>query len=129
MQRFNGSSSLFNQPGFLADVVRIGDAHAAYFESLPIDLVREELAAEAVETAVVLTLAYGLQEPVDPFDIERFPDDGSKTHLIHPVVRIFRRGVAAAEHHVVEALDHEWSEPRHRDPLRRFLETELTLTA
>ena len=128
-RRFNGASSLFNQAGFLADVVRIGDAHAAYFESLPIDLVREELAADEVETAVVLTLGYGRREPVDPFDIERFPDDGSKTHLIHPIVCIFRRGVPAAEHHVVEALDHVWSERRHLDPLRRFLETELTLTA
>jgi thioredoxin reductase len=128
-QRFNGASALFNQPAFLADVVRIGDGHAAYFESLPIDLVCEELAADAVETAVVLTLDYGRRVHADPFDIERFPDDGSKTHLIHPVVRIFRRGVVAAEHHVVEALDNEWSEPRHLDPLRRFLETELPLTA
>lgn len=128
-RRFNGASSLYNQAEFLADVVRMGDAQAAYFESLPIDLVREELAADEVETAVVLTLGYGRREPADPFDIERFPDDGSKTHLIHPIVRIFRRGVVAAEHHVVEALDNEWSEPRHLDPLRRFLETELTLTA
>jgi thioredoxin reductase len=127
MQRFNRASSLFNQPGFLADVVRIDDGRARYFESLPIDLVQEELAAEAVETAVVLTLIYGLHEPADPFDIERFPDDGSKTHLLHPFVRIFHRGVVVAEHHVVEALDYEWSEPRHRYPLRHFLQTELRL--
>jgi thioredoxin reductase len=129
MQRFNRSSSLFNQPDFLADLVHIGDECAEYFESLPLDLVREELGAEKVETAVVLTLIYGLHDRLaDPFDIERFPDDGSKTHLLHPLVRIFRRGVVTAEHHVAEALDYEWSEPRHRDPLRRFLQAELALT-
>ena len=127
MHRFNRSSSLFNQPGFLADVIRIGDEQAHYFESLPVDLVQDELAAEAVETAVVLTLIYGLHEPADPFDIERFPDDGSKTHLLHPFIRIFHRGGVVAEHHVAEALDYEWSEPHHRDPLHRFLQTELTL--
>ena len=127
MQRFNGSSSLFNQPAFLADVLN-WRCRPVTSSPCPSTLCGE-LAAEAVETALELTLAYGLQVPVDPFDIERFPDDGSKTHLIHPVVRIFRRGVVDAEHHVVEALDNEWSDSRHRDPLRRFLKNELTLTA
>ena len=42
-------------------------------------------------------------------------------------IRIFHRGGVVAEHHVAEALDYEWSEPHHREPLHRFLQTELTL--
>jgi thioredoxin reductase len=125
MQRFNGASSLFQQPGFLADVIRIDQGQARYFESLPIDLVREELAAGTARPAVVLTLEYGIHD-ADPFDVVRFPDDGSKTHLIHPVVRVVHKGVVTAEHHVAEALDNDWSKPQHKKPLRHFLETELT---
>jgi thioredoxin reductase len=128
--RFNTASSLFNQPGFLADVIRVDEGQARYFESVPIDLVREGLAG-SVRPAVVLTLGgygvYGIYavHDADPFDIERFPDDGSRSHLIHPVVYIVHRDAITAEHHVAEALDYDWSTPDRRRELRRFLRTEL----
>lgn len=125
MQRMNSASSLFQQPGFLGDVIRIDEGQARYFESLPVDLVRHELAAGMPRPAVILTFEYGIRD-ADPFDIVRFPDDGSRTHLIHPVVRIIHRDAVTAEHHVAEALDYNWSKPQYRKPLRHFLETELS---
>ena len=74
---------------------------------------------------VILTFEYGIHD-ADPFDIVRFPDDGSKTHLIHPVVRIVHRNAVTAEHHVAEALDYNWSKPQYTKPLRHFLKTELS---
>jgi thioredoxin reductase len=125
MQRMNSASSLFQQPGFLADVIRIDEGQARDFESLPIDLVRQELAAAMPRPAVILTFEYGIHN-VDPFDIVRYPDDGSKTHLIHPVVRIVHRDAVTAEHHFADALDYNWSKPQYRTPLRHFLKTELS---
>ena len=75
--------------------------------------------------AVILTFEYGIRD-ADPFDIVRFPDDGSKTHLIHPVVRVVHRNAVTAEHHVAEALDYNWSKPQYETPLRHFLKTELS---
>jgi hypothetical protein len=124
-QRMNSASSLFQQPGFLADVIRIDEGQARYFESLPIDLVRAELAAGMPRPAVILTFEYGFHD-ADPFDIVRYPDDGSKTHLIHPVVRVVHRDAVTAEYHVAEALDYNWSKPRYTKPLRHFLKTELS---
>ena len=123
MLRMNSASSLFQQPGFLADVIRIDEGQARYFESLPVDLVREELAG-MLRPVVIFTFEYGINS-ADPFDIVRFPDDGSKTHLIHPVVRIVHRNAVTAEHHVAEALDFNWSKPQYLKPLRHFLKTEL----
>jgi thioredoxin reductase len=125
MQRMNSASSLFQQPGFLADIIRIDEGQARYFESLPIDLVREELPAGMPRPAVILTFEYGIHN-ADPFDIVRFPDDGSKTHLIHPVVRIVYQKTVTGEHHVAEALDYNWSMPQYTKPLRHFLKTELS---
>jgi thioredoxin reductase len=125
MQRMNTASSLFQQPGFLADVIRIDEGQARYFESLPIDLVRQELALGMPRPAVVLTFEYGIHD-VDPFDVVRYPDDGSKTHLIHPVVRVIHRDAVTAEHHVAEALDYNWSKPQYERPLRHFLKRELS---
>jgi hypothetical protein len=120
----NSSSSLFQQPGFLADIIRIDEGQARYFESLPIDLVREELVGMP-RPVVILTFGYGIRN-ADPFNIVRFPDDGSKTHLIHPVVSIVHRNAVVAEHHVAEALDYNWSKPQYKRPLRHFLNTELS---
>jgi len=128
MHRMTTSSALFQQPEFLADVIRVDEGKGRYFESLPIDLVREELAAGIARPAVILTLGYGVHD-VDPFDIERFPDDGRKTHLIHPIVRIVHRGAVTGEHHVAEALDHNWSKARYKEPLRSFLKSELSFLA
>jgi thioredoxin reductase len=126
LTRANGASSLFQQPAFLADVLRFAEDHARHYESLPADLARDELAAEHVGTALLLTLEYGVLGNRDPFDVERFPDDGERTHLLHPVVRTVHDGRIIAEHHVAEDLENDWSAARHVDPLRRFLERELT---
>ena len=125
MQRMNSASSIFQQPGFLADVIRIDEGQARYFESLPIDLVRQEIAPGLPRPTVILTFEYGIHD-ADPFDIVRFPDEGSKSHLIHPVVQIIHRDAVTAEHHVAEALDYNWSKPQYEQPLRHFLKTELS---
>jgi len=124
-QRMNSASSLFQQPGFLADVIRFDEGQARYFESLPIDLIRQEIAAGMPGPTVMLTFEYGIHD-ADPFDIVRFPDDGARSHLIHPVVRIINRDAVTAEHHVAEALDYDWSKPKCKKPLRHFLKTELS---
>jgi hypothetical protein len=44
-------------------------------------------------------------------------------------VRHYRRGVLAAEHHVTENLENEWTGAVHREPLQAFFERELAIPA
>jgi hypothetical protein len=124
MAGINHGSALFQQPGFLADVLVVRDGAARYLESFPLDRFLETAPERRDPLALVLTLEYGHQEHPDPFNIERFPQDGATSHFIHPVVRVYREGVQTAEHHVPEDLENDWSSPFYQEPFRRFLEAE-----
>src|SRR5262245_30940145 len=72
---------------------------------------------------------------LDPFDVSVgriSQDDAAGSSLgryLHPVVRHYRRGALLSEHHVTENLENEWTDPiTHRDPLRVFLQHEMTTT-
>ena len=54
-------------------------------------------------------------------------DRSGESRYLHPVVRHYRRGVLAAEHHVTENLENEWTGAVHREPLQAFFERELAL--
>jgi thioredoxin reductase len=125
MERVNNSSVLFQQPGFLGDVVRVRDGQVSYVESYPVDRFLEQVESQCKQLALMLTLEYGREDHPDPFNIERFPEDGSKSFFIHPVVRVYRGGMQTAEHHVAEDLENDWSSPFYLAPLRRFLDDQL----
>jgi thioredoxin reductase len=127
VERVHGNSALFQQPGFFCDAaVWTPDSGFLYYEELPVGLL-DELSISGLPH-FTLTMEYGHQEYPDPFNIERFPDDGERSHFIHPVIRYSSGNGASVEHHVPEDLENDWRKPHFLDPALAFIErTQSTL--
>jgi thioredoxin reductase len=134
LARINRTSALWQQFGYLADMVRLeGDGTATYLEEVPVDLVREQPQDGGLGdhgAYLLLTLEYGRHhQQMNPFAVDRVArtavDQAEESNFLHPVVRLYRDRQQVAEHHVIEDLEAEWKEPEHIDPLRAFLEAEV----
>lgn len=130
--RVNRSSALWQQFGFLGDVIRIlPDGSARYCEEMPMDHVREgALAGGALHFTI--TLEYGPDhDKVDPFDLnvtriaQNDPERAAQGQYLHPVVRAWKDGALIATHHVTENLENDWTFPHHREPLQAFFKRML----
>ncbi|GAA4541082.1 NAD(P)-binding domain-containing protein [Amycolatopsis samaneae] len=129
--RVNRTSALYQQFGFLADILTVDGGEARYHEEMPIAL----FAASDLSTsdnAFVVTLDYGPDhDKIDPFDanVARARQDAANDegagHYLHPIVRHYRRGELVATHHVTENLENEWNQEIHIGPLRAFLARQL----
>lgn len=126
--RVNRTSALWQQFGFLADVVVLeGNGVAAYHEEVPVDYVHDTDFAAGADCFLV-TLEYGPDhDKVDPFDItvrrvrQNNAADAHDAAYLHPVVRHYRGHELLGEHHVAENLENEWTSAAfHREPLRDF---------
>jgi thioredoxin reductase len=127
IERVNRTSGLWQQFGFLADVITLDVTGARYLEEVPFDAIDHP-------DHFRITLEYGPDhDKVDPFDISvrritqsdaAHADEG---HYLHPVVRHFRDGRLVATHHITENLENEWDSPQiHAEPLREFFAAQLT---
>jgi hypothetical protein len=131
--RVNRSSALWQQFGVMCDVIVADEEGARYYEELPVDYVREQGVEDAASFFTV-TLEYGPDHDlIDPFDISigRIAQaDAERAHqgrYLHPVVRHYADGSPAAEHHVTENLENDWTSPEvHRGPLRAFFAREVS---
>lgn len=120
VERVHANSALFQQPGFLCDAVELTpDSGTRYYQDVPVALLDELDVSD--KPHFTLTMEYGHQEYPDPFNIERFPTDGDRSHFIHPVIRYSDGNGIWAEHHVPEDLENEWRKPQFLDPLLAFL--------
>lgn len=135
IDRVNRSSALWQQFGVLGDVVTVpaeAGAPASYHEEVPVKYVAAGGLGEAAH-AFVATLEYGPDhDTVDPFDVSvpRIAEnDAGNAHdasYLHPVVRHYRHGRLAGEHHLAENLENEWNlPPVHQQPLAGFLKASL----
>jgi thioredoxin reductase len=121
MARVHANSALFQQPGFISDVVVLEpNGFARYNEDMPIDLL-PEAGIGADRPYFALTMEYGHDEHADPFNIVRHPADGARSHFIHPVLRLLRDGALVAEHHVPEDLENDWRKTAFFRPLQDFV--------
>ncbi|WP_329071415.1 NAD(P)-binding domain-containing protein [Amycolatopsis sp. NBC_01480] len=128
--RINRSSALYQQFGFLADVLALERGQARYYEEVPVARVAER--SPDVENAFVITLDYGPDhDKVDPFDFtvkrasQDVANDSGEGHYLHPIVRHYRHGELVATHHVTENLENEWNREVHVDALTAFLTKQL----
>ena len=134
LQAVNRSSALWQQFGFLADVIALGDGGAAgrYQPALPVDHVHDSLMRDRDDYFMV-TLEYGQHLARDPFQIHRphSHDAGQagESHFLHPVIRHCRRGQVLAEQHLMEHLETDWTQPYHVHPLRAFFARQLAALA
>ena len=130
--RVNRSSALWQQFGFLADVVTVAGADARYHEEVPVDYFARaglSTAEHQAQRAFVVTLEYGPDhDRIDPFDItvsRIAQDDVGQAHAaayLHPVVRYRRGGETVATHHLAENLENRWDRADvHVAPLAAFI--------
>lgn len=134
IQRVNRSSALWQQTGFLCDLIVIpkpGEA-ARYYEDMPADYIQDSDFAQHTHYYTV-TLEFGVRSrdrTTDPFAINRIHkndvDHAAQSDFIHPIIRRFQGNTLIAEHHIIEDLAGEWLEDEHVEPLLRFLQKQLT---
>ncbi|MFF5158189.1 NAD(P)-binding domain-containing protein [Streptomyces sp. NPDC000348] len=130
VERVNRSSGLWQQFGFLGDVVTVHDDRALYQEEVPLDYVTDGGLGPAAHRFVV-DLEYGPDhDHVDPFDVtvprvrENDPEHAVDSTYLHPVVRHYREGDLAGTHHLAENLENDWDIPAvHRQPLAAFVKS------
>lgn len=128
IQRVNRSSGLWQQFGFLADVIVFDDVgRGRYYEELPVDWVLESELARSPRYYLV-TLEFGA-DAEDPFDFERPHRDAAdmahESEALHPVVRRYAGPRLVSTHHVMEDIAAEWDDAVHVEPLRAWFENEL----
>ncbi|MER5457541.1 NAD(P)-binding domain-containing protein [Micromonospora sp. NPDC002389] len=131
--RVNRTSALWQQFGFLADVVTVAGPHARYHDEVPVDYFTEtglRTADHDYQHAFVVTLEYGPEhDQVDPFDItvsrvaQNVVGQAHAAAYLHPVVRYHQGGQVVATHHLAENLENQWDRPDvHVAPLTAFLD-------
>ena len=136
IKRVNVSSGLWQQTGFLCDLIVISDGNKAarYFQDLPIDYVHDSEFGHATHYYTVsLEFGYDVDHMPDPFAINRVHKDdvenAAQSAFIHPVIRRFGGDTLICEHHVIEDLASEWVEAVHIQPLLKFLRDQLSTEA
>jgi hypothetical protein len=131
IERVNRSSALFQQFGFLGDLVVVDEqaGTARYYEQVPVDYIADG-GFGSLNSYFVATLDYGPDhDKYDPFDStarqrisQSETERADEGHYLHPVVRHYRNGELVGTHHVTENLENEWTNPAvHREPLAAFI--------
>ncbi|MGP0172643.1 NAD(P)-binding domain-containing protein [Pseudomonas sp. NCHU5208] len=132
MARINQTSALWQQPGFLADVLVLDRVSGSvrYYEELPVDYAKEQWGGPGDEF-FLLTLEFGSRKFDNPFNVPRIARDNvrraEESNFLHPIVRHYRDGLLCAEHHVIEDLAAEWREPEHIEPVLAFIQGAVCL--
>lgn len=131
LERINTSSALWQQYGFLHDVIDLsGEGNEGpYYDELPLDYVKEVFLKNSPHY-ISISLEFG-KVLNNPFAIERnpVPEKAKESVFLHPVFRQYINGEVVAEHHLLENLYGEWrEEENHIQPLREFLTSALIST-
>jgi thioredoxin reductase len=133
LDRVNTGSDLWQQQAFLADLLVAGpDGTAEHRDGLPTVYIREKFIDQG-RHCFVSTLEFGTGAGEDPFTSARVRRDNvaraADSNFLHPVVREYRDGVLASEHHVLEDLEAHWEEEEHVAPLRAYFAERLRAAA
>lgn len=134
IQQVNRTSALWQQFGFLADLIVVDEAEtqAHYYETVPVDYVRTSAFSQN-RHYYLITLEYGPNhDAADPFNVTRIArndiERAEQSNFLHPVIRCFDGHNLVAEHHIIEDLAAEWQEEVHIQPLLEFFHKALVAT-
>ncbi len=133
LSRVNGSSALWQQQSFLADVFIVQDnATVRYFEAMPIAYLQKHF-VDQDQRCFVLTLEFGSSAgDEDPFKVNRIRRDNvakaASSTFLHPAIREYEFGAKVSEHHIIEDLEAVWKEQEHIQPLTRYLDQRIHST-
>lgn len=109
--RINHGSAIFQQPGFMGDMIAIDNNYAYYYNDMPLDYVRQGALGEH-SAYFTISLEYGdFSRIEDPFYIERDPrpEQAHLTAYLHPIIRFYKGRNLVAERHVPEDLENVYS--------------------
>ena len=128
LDRINRSSALWQQFGFMHDVIVVDEDwnRAVYHEEMPLAYIQDGEIAENSHYYTI-TLQFGKVEG-DPFSIARHPEPSKadESVFLHPVIRRWSGRQLVSELHLLEDLFGEWKKPEaHVAPLRYFYMEEL----
>jgi thioredoxin reductase len=121
LTRINRTSALFQQFGFLCDVIT---PDGRYYEEMPLDYV-------PFDECLTISLEYGAgHDAIDPFDVEAGraweADQAHDDRYLHPVIRRRSDGVVVATCRLPEDICNDWTdETVYREPLRAFIKEVL----
>jgi thioredoxin reductase len=122
IDRANTTSALWQQFGYLVDVITVQDGKAHYYEELTQGIVSD---SDLAQFSHYYTFSLEFNKvPDDPFEIHRKPMPGQaqESVFLHPVVRQFNKNKKINEIHILEDLYTNWTHPtQHIQPLREFL--------
>lgn len=132
IERVNISSALWQQTGFLCDLIVVSEEGVAhYYEELPIDYIQDSDLGKN-KHYYIISLEFGLdiinQSP-DVFALERVHKDdivnAAHSPSLHPIIRRYCGSELVCEHHVIEDIASEWIEDVHIIPLLQFFYTQI----
>jgi thioredoxin reductase len=126
--RVNGCSAMWQQFGFLHDVIVVDDdwERAVHYQEMPLSYIHQSDIGQSSHYYTI-TLEFGKVEG-DPFAIVRNPEPGKaeESVFLHPVVRRWSGRQLVSEKHLLEDLFGEWKKPEdHIAPLRYFFMEQL----
>lgn len=129
IERVNRTSALWQQFGFLCDMIQVADDGACYYEELPVDYVKESHFGTHPDYYTI-TLEYGdLHDEVDPFHLHRPAqtdiENAHQSKYLHPIIRHYNGTTLVGEHHVAENLENDWNRVVHTEPLAAFFQAQL----
>jgi thioredoxin reductase len=134
LQRANGSSSLWQQVGFMCDAVRLprsrGEHAHWYFDLNPKYVLEQGFGADPNSDFYIVMMKYGpcagsvFNHPhVHPH--ENPLASGDLTTEIHPVIAHYQGSTLKSEYHVRTDFLADWESPFYREPLVQFLTRDL----
>jgi thioredoxin reductase len=132
LERLNHSSGLWQQFGFLCDLVVLDGDTARHLTEVPLDFVRDSDFG-AAPSYVTVSLEFGAgHAELDPFDIDAGraweSDPSREDRYLHPVFRHYRDGELRETLHLPEEIYNQWTdEEEYRRPLREFFTRSLAL--
>lgn len=123
IERINKSSALWQQFGFLCDLLVISPdgTQAYYYEELPVSYIPQSGLSQSGHHYRI-TLEFG-HITGDPFNITRQPDPNraGESTFLHPIIRRFANNTQVSEIHLLEDLAGEWMKPdMHIKPLLEY---------
>jgi thioredoxin reductase len=123
IDRVNRSSALWQQPGYMTDILGLTGECLLHYCEMPMGYARA-FGDERFAAYLVVSLEYGDAAIDDPFRIER-SFDASRSVFLHPVVRLYVDGECRGTCHLLEDLEADWTKPVHRRALLEFVENAL----
>lgn len=132
MTRINKTSSLWQQFGFLGDLIVVDPQEKSldYLETIPVDYILQSNNWKD-KHQFILTMEYGEHNmDEDVFGVNRIRRDevdvSHQSKFLHPIVRHYHQGELVSEFHMIEVLEAQWtSEEMHTKPLFEYMQKEM----